>query len=169
MDDEIFGRYVELLLATVPDKPGGIDRMKAVAQRAMAELTERVGLLEAREERDRLIAIEKAHFDESKAGALRLRYLTANTRLMNGFLATLKDVQAERLAAEKSEAKAATEPPEAEPDAAEEPIAPAAAEAVPPMPADPIDPTAGPAPEPSAPAIGVRSDASTTPREGPGQ
>src|SRR5262249_20435994 len=69
MDDDILGRYVDLMMATLPGKAAGIVRMKAVAQAAIAELTERAGLLEARDERDRLIAIEKAHFDASKDAA----------------------------------------------------------------------------------------------------
>jgi hypothetical protein len=153
MPDSTFERQVKALIPTIPDRAEGMARMLAMASAAVAELTDRVGLLEAKAELDRRIAVDKARFDESKDAALRLRYTTANKRMMDGAVATLNALKAQRLAEAKAQAQAqAASPPQPpEPEPAPEPTAPVSAEAVPTGTSDPTGPTDAPQHEQASP------------------
>jgi hypothetical protein len=173
MPDSTFERQVKALIPTIPDRAEGMARMLAMASAAVAELTDRVGLLEAKAELDRRIAIDKARFDESKDAALRLRYTTANKRMMDGAVATLNALKAQRLAEAKAAAEAraraeATAPrSEAEPapgPVAEPSITPTA-EAVPTGPAKPARESHAPSPEPVSPGPILAECSAQTPRD----
>jgi hypothetical protein len=176
MDDAIFGRQVLALIAGLPDPAEGIARMVATATAAIAELTERLGFLEAQAERDRLIAINKARFEESKEAALRLRYTTANKKMMDGAIATLNALKAQRLAearaAEAAAAAAAAAPPAADPDPDPdpdpEPGAAVPADAVPPGTSEPVGPTATNAPsrEQGSPNVTAAGGSAAEPSDG---
>jgi hypothetical protein len=166
MTDATFERQVRALIATLPDRAEGIARMLAIATAAVDELTERVKLLEDKAELDRLVAIDKARFDESKEAALRLRYTTANKRMMDGAIATFNGLKAQRLA--EAKAAAAAPPPEAEraPEPGAKPAATAPAEAIPPGSSEPTGPTAGPSSEPASPDFSAEECSIAMPRDG---
>jgi hypothetical protein len=166
MDDVILRRYVDLMMATLSDKAGGRARMKAVAQAAIAELTERARLLDAEAERDRLIAIERARFDQSKDASLRLRYTTANRRALDGALDTLKKLKAMRLAEEKAQAEPPPQPPTTAPETVAEPTATATAQDVPTATPEPFGPTDEPSRSPASPDLGAAECSATEPRDG---
>jgi hypothetical protein len=169
MTDAIYERQLRALIALIPDRAEGIARMLAIATAAVAELTDRVGLLEAQAELDRRIAIDKARFDESKEAALRLRYTTANKRMMDGSIATLNALKAQRLAEAKAQVQAqaqATSPPQPpEPEPAPEPTATVSAEAVPPGTSEPTGPTDAPQDEPASPNFSAEECLTAMPRD----
>src|SRR5205085_480626 len=69
-----FDRRVQRLIPQFPDRDQGRAILVECVQGALAELEEHLELVEAREERDRLLAVQRAAFDSSKEGASRLRY-----------------------------------------------------------------------------------------------
>jgi hypothetical protein len=166
MTAAIYERQLRALIALIPDRAEGIARMLAIATAAVAELTDRVGLLEAKAELDRRISIDKARFDESKDAALRLRYTTANKRMMDGAIATLNALKAQRRA--EAKAAAAAPPPEAEraPEPQAEPASTATAEAVPTGPSQPAGPTHEPSRSPASPNLRAAECSALEPRDG---
>jgi hypothetical protein len=167
MSDGTFERHVERMMATLPDPAGGLARLKAVAQAEVAALIERAKLLEAVAERDRQLAIERAHFDPSKDAALRLRYTTANRRALDGALETLKKLKAMRRAEEKAQAQAEPppQPPTTAPETVAEPTATATAEAVPTGPSEPAGESHELSREPASPGPIAAECSAQTPRD----
>ena len=81
--------------------------LRECAAAALAELRERLELVEAREERDRLLAAQRAAFDGSGSGMARLRYEMAAHRVFRASLSDLRIVQQARRAATEADESSA--------------------------------------------------------------
>ena len=88
-----FERRIELLCKTLPDTVGGNVALTQVVVEAIAELTERLELIEVRERRDRELAVSCAAFDATPAGASRLRYEMSHERVFRASLRDLRTMQ----------------------------------------------------------------------------
>ncbi|MDX6342785.1 MAG: hypothetical protein QOH87_2923, partial [Trebonia sp.] len=91
-----FRRRIEALAATAPGADRGHATLKAMVAEAVAELSERLELVEAREDRDRELAVRIAAFDGSAEGAKRLRYEMAHERVLRASLRDLRALQKAR-------------------------------------------------------------------------
>jgi len=107
MGEGEFDRHVRRLIALMPEAGAGRAAWQEKIGAVMAELAERAELLEAREERDRGLAVQEAQVDVSAAGKSRLQYEMAHERAFRAALRELRAVQARRR--ELEEAGAAEE------------------------------------------------------------
>src|SRR3954447_19897051 len=88
-----FDRRIGSLCAALPDSASGHAAQAAIVAEAIDELAERLELVEAREGRDRELAVREASFDATPAGASRLRYEMSHERVLR---ASLRDLRALR-------------------------------------------------------------------------
>jgi hypothetical protein len=105
-----FERRIGLLCEDLPDTNGGHAALKQVVGEAIAELTERLELIEVRERRDRELAVKCAAFDATAAGASRLRYEMSHERVLRASLRDLRTMQKGRPNPEGAATVAPTEP-----------------------------------------------------------
>jgi hypothetical protein len=154
-----FERRIALLCETLPDTVGGNAALRQVVVEAIAELTERLELIEVRERRDRELAVECAAFDATAAGASRLRYEMSHERVLRASLRELRTMQKGRTDPEGAATVAPTEP---KPPATGTTVAPTepkpptvASTAAPTEPKPPIIGTTVTQTEPRTPAIGT--------------
>src|SRR4051812_21838494 len=90
MGEVEFDRRVGSLCAALPDSASGHAQQVAIVAEAIDELEERLELVEAREGRDRELAVKTAAFDASPAGASRLRYEMSHERVLRASLRDLR-------------------------------------------------------------------------------
>ena len=85
-----------------PERAGA--ELLALVAEVIAELEAHLVVLQAREERDRALAVEQAAFDAGKEGAARLRYEMAAQRVFRASLHDLRVEQERRAAADAGRA-----------------------------------------------------------------
>jgi hypothetical protein len=83
--------------ASTPDRDTGRKYLKAAIAAARAELTERLALVQAREERDRLLAVQDARVSVNADCMKRQRYMRENINEYHAVLLQLRGLQEMRL------------------------------------------------------------------------
>src|SRR4051795_3824899 len=98
MGEVEFDRRIGALCAALPDSASGHAAQVAIVAEAIDELIERLELVEAREGRDRELAVREASFDASPAAASRLRYEMSHERALRASLRDLRALREDRAA-----------------------------------------------------------------------
>ena len=110
---EEFETRVGAIAAELPDPERARAELRAWIHAVMAELRQRLEVVEAREREDRVLAVEEAMVDDSAEGAARHRYEQSYQRAFARALRDLRAAQAERRASEAAglETVGRAEPP----------------------------------------------------------
>jgi hypothetical protein len=105
MSDDEYRRRIEHLVGILPDPAQGRATLRGLIAERVDDLIERESLLEAREQRDRTLAIRCAAFDATAAGTSRLRYEMAFERSLHASLRDLRACRKQRMTEAPTEAK----------------------------------------------------------------
>jgi hypothetical protein len=94
-EEEYLGR-LRRMVAGLPDRDEALSTLQSLIVEVHGDLIERAALLEARDERDRALAVKCAAFDATPAGASRLRYEMSFERSLHASLRDLRACRKER-------------------------------------------------------------------------
>ena len=100
---EEFETRVGAIAAELPDPERARAELRAWIHAVMAELRQRLEVVEAREREDRVLAVEEAMVDDSAEGVARHRYEQSYQRAFARALRDLRAAQAERRASQAAE------------------------------------------------------------------